>query len=54
MLMSRKHNEHPTKWQPRAAMYMVVCSIGLSLSATNNFGGRLEGRTSIDSRQIRQ
>ena len=54
MLMSRIRNEHSTKWQPCAAMYAVVCSTSLSLSATNSFGGRLERQTSIDSRQIRQ
>ena len=51
MLMSRKHREHPTKWQPCGAMYGGVCASGMRLLATNNFGGRLGRRTSIDSRQ---
>ena len=54
MLMSRINKEHSMKWQPCAAMYPVVCSLGLTLSATNIFGGRLGQETSIDSRRIRQ
>lgn len=53
MLKSRTYKEHTMKWQPCAAMYAVVCSLGLSLSATNIFGGRLGQETSIDSRNIK-
>jgi len=53
MLTSRTHKEHSTKWQPCAAMNAVVCSLGLTLSATNIFGGRLGQETSIDSRQYK-
>ena len=54
MLTSWIYKEHSTKWQPRGAMRGVVCALGLSLSAVNNFGGRLGQETSIDSRHIRQ
>src|SRR5947208_8571261 len=54
MMTSRTYQKHSTKWQPCAAMYTVVCSLGLSLSATNMFGGRLGQEASIDSRRIRQ
>ena len=53
MLKSRTYKEHTMKWQPCAAMYTVVCSLGLTLSATNSFGGRLGQETSIDSRNIK-
>ena len=53
MLTSRTYKEHSTKWQPGAAIYTVVCSLGLTSSATNVFGGRLGQTTSIDSRHIR-
>ncbi len=57
MLTSRTYKEPIDKWQPSAAMYAVVCSLGLSLasvsSGTNIFGGRLGQDTSIDSRHIR-
>jgi len=53
MLMSRTYKEHSMKWQPCAAMYAVVCSLGLTLSANNIFGRRLGQETSIDSRNIR-
>jgi len=53
MLTIRTYKEHSTKWQPRAAMYPVVCSLGLTSSATNIFGGRLGQETSIDSRHIK-
>lgn len=53
MLTTRTYNEHPMKWQPRAAMYEIVCSLGLTLSAVNTIGGRLGQETSIDSRQFR-
>jgi len=54
MMTSRTYQKHSTKWQPCAAMYTVVCSSGLTLSATNIFGGRLGQEASIDSRRIRQ
>jgi len=54
MMTSRTYKQPIDKWQPCAAMYTVVCSVGLTLSATNIFGGRLGQETSIDSRHIRQ
>src|SRR5881394_524859 len=54
MMTSRTNKQHSTKWQPCAAMYTVVCSLGLPLSATNIFGGRLGQERSIDSRRIGQ
>ncbi|HYX30265.1 MAG TPA: hypothetical protein VE863_17110 [Pyrinomonadaceae bacterium] len=58
MLTTRTYKEHTTKWQPCAAMYTVVCSLGLSLASvslgTNIFGGGLGQRPeSIDSRQTK-
>ena len=53
MLMSRTHREDSTKWQPCAATYGSVVSLGLTLSATNIFGGKLGRETSIDSRQYK-
>ena len=41
-------------WQPSAAMYAVVCSLGLTSSATDYFGGRLGLETAINRRNIRQ
>jgi hypothetical protein len=52
MLTNRTYKEHPMKWQPRAAMYAIVCSFGLT-SAINTFGGRLGQEQSIDSRNLR-
>ena len=54
MMTSRTYKEQPTKWQRCAAMYEIVCSLGLTSSALNMFGGRLGQETSIDSRHIRQ
>jgi hypothetical protein len=58
MVTTRTNKEQSTRWQPCAAMYTVVCSLGLSVasisSGTNIFGGNLGQETSIDSRQIRQ
>src|SRR6266480_5426961 len=58
MMTSRTNKKHSTKWQPCAAMYTVVCSLGLSSASvslrTNIFGGRLGQEASIDSRYIRQ
>jgi hypothetical protein len=51
MLISRTYKEHTMKWQPRAATNRCVVSLGLTLSASNIFGGRLVQKTSIDSRQ---
>src|SRR5438034_8693032 len=57
MMTSRTYKEHSTKWQPCAAMYAVVCTLGLSSASvslrTNIFGGRLGQEASIDSRRIR-
>ena len=53
MLMSQTYKEHSTKWQPCAAMYAVVCVLGLSLSPVNFINGRLGQETSIDSRNIK-
>src|SRR5438132_14159669 len=58
MMTSRRNKQHSTKWQPCAAMYVVVCALGLSSASvslrTNIFGGRLGQEASIDSRRIRQ
>jgi len=54
MMTGRMNKEHSMKWQPCAAMYPVVCSLGLTLSAANIFGGLLGQETSIDSRRIKQ
>jgi hypothetical protein len=54
MMMSRKHNEHSMPWQPSAAMCVVVCSLGLTSSATDDFGGRLEQETPINRRHNKQ
>ena len=54
MMMNRKHKEHSTRWQPRAAMCAVVCSLGLTLSAAHNFGGKLGQQTAIDNLNTRQ
>jgi len=53
MMTIRTYKQQPTKWQPRAAKYTVVCSLGLGMPLVNIFGGRLEQATSIDSRHIR-
>ena len=54
MLMSWAYKEHSTKWQPSAAIYTVVCSLGLILSATDYFGGSLGQETPINRRHIKQ
>jgi hypothetical protein len=53
MLTTRISREHPMKWQPSAAMYVVVCSLGLTMSAINKFGGRLGQEASIDIRKTK-
>ena len=53
MMTTRTYKEHSMKWQPCAAMYVVVYSIGLTLSAPNTFGGKLGQEASIDSRNLR-
>jgi hypothetical protein len=53
MLTNWTYKEHATKSRPYNGMRGVVCALGLSLSAANNFGGRLRQETSIDSRRIR-
>jgi len=55
MMMSRKQYEQAMPWQPRtamcgAAMHDVVCSLGLTSSASDYFGGRLEQETLINRR----
>jgi len=54
MMMTRTHTEHSTKWLPAAAIYVVVCSLGQTLSATNICGGKLGRQMPRDSRFIRQ
>jgi hypothetical protein len=53
MMTTRKFQKESTKWQPRAAMNRVVYSLGLTLSETNIFGGRLGQQTLIDNRQLK-
>jgi hypothetical protein len=53
MLKLRTHKEHSMKWQPCAALYSVVCSLGVTSSAINTFGGR-PGQETSDSRQYKQ
>ena len=53
MMMTRTYKEHSTKWLPTAAIYVVVCSLGQILSATNILGGILEQEMPRDSRYIR-
>jgi hypothetical protein len=53
MMLTRTNKEHTTKWQPSAAMRGVCLKVGLGLSATNIFSGRLGQATSIDSRYLR-
>jgi len=53
MLTTRTYKEHSMKWQPSAAMCAVVCSLGLTLSAINTFGGRLGQEASINSRKTK-
>jgi len=54
MMMTRTYREHSTKWLPSAAMYAVVCSVGLTRSAINIFGGKLGQEMTRDSRYTRQ
>jgi hypothetical protein len=53
MLMNMTHKEQTMKWQPCAAMYSLVCSLGQTFSATSIFGGRPGQQRSIDNRNIR-
>jgi hypothetical protein len=53
MMMTRTYKEHSKIWQPSAAIYVVVCSLGQTLSATNIFGGKLGQEMPRDSRYIR-
>jgi hypothetical protein len=52
--MNRAHREQSTRWQRRAATYMVVCSVALNSSTTIIFSGKLGQQMSINSRNIRQ
>jgi len=54
MLTNRTYRENVDKWQPCAAMYRTVSSLGLTVTATNNFGGNIGRGMSIDSRQLKQ
>ena len=54
MMTSRKHYEHSMPWQPSAAMDAVICSLGVTSSATDYFGGKLSQETVINRRQIKQ
>jgi hypothetical protein len=54
MMTSRKQYEHTMSWQPSAAMDAVVCSLGLTSSAIDYFGGKLGQETVINRRQIKQ
>ena len=40
MMTIRKHKEQTMTWQPCAAMYLLVCSVGMTASLTSLFGGR--------------
>jgi len=53
MLTNRTYPKHMTGWQPGAAMYGGVCAIGLSLSSTNSFHGRIGQETSLDRRNLK-
>ena len=50
MLTTKTYKEHSIKWQPRAAMYPIVCSLGLTLSALSMFDGRLGQEQFINNR----
>jgi len=54
MLTLRTYKEHSLDWQPSAAMYLVVCSLGLTTSTTKYFVGRLGQPKSINNRQTKQ
>jgi hypothetical protein len=54
MMTNRKQYEHSMPWQPSAAMDAVVCSLGLTSSETDYFGGRLGQETPINRRQFKQ
>jgi len=53
MMTIRKHNEQTMQWQPCAAMYAVVCALGLTASTTDDFGGRLGQLISENRRNSR-
>ena len=42
MMTITKHKEQTMMWQPSAATYLLVCSVGMATSLTNLFGGRTE------------
>jgi hypothetical protein len=54
MMTSRKQYEQSMPWQPSAAMFAVVCSLGQTSSATDYRGGRLGIETPINRRHIKQ
>jgi len=53
MMTTSTYKQHSTRWQPRPAMFAVVCSLGLAASETRKSGGRLGQQMSIDNRNIR-
>ena len=53
MMTIRKHSEQTMPWQPSAAMFAGVCSMGLIPSASD-YLGRLEQETVINRRHSKQ
>jgi hypothetical protein len=53
MMTISKHTEQTMQWQPCAAMYAVVCSLGLTLSGTSMFGDRSRQPISVNRRNSR-
>jgi hypothetical protein len=59
MMTTRKHYEQSMPWQPTAAisaaaMYAIVCSLGLTSSAIDYFGGNLKPEAVINRRHSKQ
>jgi hypothetical protein len=54
LMMNQRHIEHLTRTRRNAAMYQVVCSMGLGQSPTNLFDGIVGPETSKDSRRTTQ
>jgi hypothetical protein len=54
MMTSRKQFEQSMPWQPSAAMFGVVCSLGQTSSTSDYRGGRLGKETPINRRHIKQ
>lgn len=53
-MMNQTHNEHSTMTRRIAAIYTVVCSMGLGQSPTNTFDGVLGQETPKVSRRTTQ